>query len=107
MVAASGDQTYRTSLYDVMRRLDWPEVFTARILRNAFSTRWRGDEAGLLESEEARYHAAVAAGDFEIAPVYAGEGVDLVQDVVPAAEIMTRLVNEAAAALGRASGLIS
>jgi nitronate monooxygenase len=107
MVAASGDQTYRTSLYDVMRRLDWPEVFTARILRNAFSRRWRGDEAGLLESEEARYHAAVTAGDFEIAPVYAGEGVDLVRDILPAADIMARLVAEAEAALDRANGFIA
>jgi nitronate monooxygenase len=105
MVEGSGDDTFRTSLYDVMRRLDWPPVFTARILRNPFADRWRGDEAGLLESEQAHYQAAVAAGDFDVAPVYAGEGVDLIHDVLPAGEIVTRIVADAEAALGRAAAL--
>jgi len=105
MVAASGDGTFRTSLYDTMRRLDWPRVFTARILRNPFAERWRGDEAGLLESEEQRYHAAVAAGNFDIAPAYAGEGVDLIRAVVPAAEIVAQFVADAEVALGRAAAL--
>lgn len=105
MVAGSGDETFRTSLYDVMRRLDWPRMFTARVLRNPFADRWCGDEAGLLEGEEARYQAAVAAGDFDIAPVYAGEGIDLIREVLPAEAIVTGLVAAAEAALSRAAAL--
>ena len=74
MVAASGDQTIRGILFDIARRNVWPAPFTGRVLRNAFSERWRGREAELLQHQEAaRYAAARAAGDFDTAAVIAGE----------------------------------
>ena len=41
-LAADGDATIRTSVVDIARSLDWPERFTARVLRNRFTERWHG-----------------------------------------------------------------
>lgn len=47
--------------------------------------------------EAARYAAARKAGDFDIAAVIAGEAVDLIDDVPPAAIIVERVVSEGGA----------
>jgi nitronate monooxygenase len=46
--------------------------------------------------------AAAAAGDFETAVVFAGEGLDRIHDVPRASEIVDRLVGEAEVQLKRA-----
>ena len=46
-LAADGDATLRTSVVDIARSLDWPERFTARVLRNRFTERWHGHETEL------------------------------------------------------------
>jgi len=102
IVAASGDATIRGILFDIARRNVWPAPYTGRVLRNAFSERWRGREAELLQhqaEEAARYDEARSAGDFDTAAVIAGEGVDLISDIPSAAEIVDRMVREAAALL--------
>lgn len=53
------------------------------------------------EAERARYAEAAARGDAEIAVVFAGEGIDLVHAVEPAAVILDRVVREAEATLSR------
>ncbi len=76
IVAAGGDRTVRGILFDIARRNVWPAPFTGGVLRNAFSERWRGREAELLQHQEveaARHAAARAAGDFDTAAVIAGE----------------------------------
>ena len=106
IVAADGDGTVRGILFDIARRNVWPAPFTGRVLRNAFAERWRGRETELLQrqdEEAARYAEARAAGDFDTAAVIAGEAVDLIADVPPAAEVVERMVREAAAVLGGAS----
>jgi nitronate monooxygenase len=104
IVEGSGDATIRTRVFDVVRRLPWPPEFTGRALRNDFVSRWHGSDAGLtasLDEETSRYTRAVEAGDFDTAAVWAGEGIDLVRDVAPAATIMARLLAETHDALGR------
>jgi hypothetical protein len=52
----------------------------------------------------ARYAAARAAGDFEIAAVIAGEAMDLITDIAPAADIIEQhVVTEAAGLFSGAS----
>ncbi|MGH7527707.1 MAG: hypothetical protein ACREMX_13500 [Gemmatimonadales bacterium] len=66
--------------------------------RNDFTARWHGREAALEEAlgeEQPRYAKAVAAWDFDVAAVWAGEGVDLIGEVAPARQIVERLVAEA------------
>jgi nitronate monooxygenase len=102
LVARSGDATLRTQVFDIVRDLPWPEGFTGRALRNAFTARWHGREDALraaLAEEQRRYAAAAAAGDLDTALVWAGEGVDLVHDVRPAAAILAEIVRDAEALL--------
>jgi nitronate monooxygenase len=106
IVAASGDRTIRSILFDIARRNVWPAPFTGRVLRNEFSNRWRGREAELLQhqdAEAARYAEARAAGDFDTAAVIAGEAVDLIADIPPAAEVVERIACEAEALIAGAS----
>jgi nitronate monooxygenase len=106
LVAASGDATIRSVLFDIARRNVWPAPYTGRVLVNRFTERWRGREVELLQrqtEEAARYDAARAAGDFDTAAVIAGEVVDLISDIPPAGEIVERVATEAEALLVRAS----
>ena len=106
IVAASGDATIRSVLFDIARRNVWPSPYTGRVLANGFTERWRGREVELLQKqaeEAARYDAARAAGDFDTAAVIAGEAVDLIGDIPPAGEIVERIATEAEALLAGAS----
>ena len=106
IVAASGDATIRSVLFDIARRNVWPAPYTGRVLENGFSERWRGREVELLQKqaeEAARYDAARAAGDFDTAAVIAGEAVDLIGDIPSAGEIVERVATEAEALLAGAS----
>ena len=102
IVAASGDKTIRSILFDIARRNVWPAPFTGRVLRNEFSERWRGREAELMQhqaEEAARYDKARQEGDFDTAAVIAGEGVDMISDIPPAKDVVDRMVKEASALL--------
>jgi nitronate monooxygenase len=98
LVKASGDETVRTQVFDLARGFDWPTGFTGRVLHNDFSQRWHRDTDGLrarINRERARYEA-VAADDFATRVVHAGEVVDLITSVKPAAEIVAETVAAAA-----------
>ena len=108
ILRGSGDDTLRTSIFDIVRGYDWPAPFTGRAIANALTTRWQGQEAALIQAgaaERQAYAEAVAAGDFDRAVTFAGEGIDLIRDVAPAADLVGRLVAEAEAALDRAARL--
>jgi nitronate monooxygenase len=103
---ADGDASIRTSAPDIARRLDWPKPFTVRVANNAFVQRWQGREAELdaaADVEAPRYREAFAAGDPDNAGVFFGEVAGLIHDVPPAAEIVMRMVSEAAVLLGGAA----
>jgi nitronate monooxygenase len=109
IVAAGGRDTQRTRVFDIVRRHAWPQPYTGRAIRNRFMERWVGREDDLgetLDEETSRFRAAVTAGDFETAMVWAGEGVDLISDVVPAGELVRRIGAESEACLRHASELL-
>ena len=102
LVAASGDDTIRTRVFDIVRNLDWPAGYTGRALQNPFSRQWHGRETELeksLPTEAPRYVRAIEANDLDTLVVFAGECVDLIRDIKPAAAIVASLVHEAEAAL--------
>ncbi|WP_430436724.1 NAD(P)H-dependent flavin oxidoreductase [Oceanibaculum nanhaiense] len=104
-----GDDTLRTSVFDIVREKDWPKPFTIRGARNALTAEWQGREAELAAAGKVavdRYNQAVSALDLEIMGVFAGEGADLIADVAPAATLLERMVGEAEAALTRAASLL-
>jgi len=96
--AASPNDTVRGVIMDWSRSLFWPAPFTARTLVNDHIRNWTGREIELMQraSEVAvEYAAAKAAGNFEVAAVFAGEAVGLIHDIPPAAEIVERIATEA------------
>jgi nitronate monooxygenase len=97
-IAASGDDTVRTRVLDVVRRLDWPGEYSVRALNNSFVDTWHGNEARLRESLPVAlgaFEKAVAAEDFDTAAVIVGEGVGRVRDVRPAGDMVREMVRDA------------
>ena len=97
-LAATGDDTIRSQVMDLARKLDWPSRYTARVLRNAFTARWHGREADLMavaDEEAAKYRQAWAAGDPEASNTFVGEVVGLIHAIEPAGVIVDRMVREA------------
>jgi nitronate monooxygenase len=95
---ASGDDTYRTRVYDVVRRLDWPPQYNERTLSNPFVDGWHGNEPELLSSLDdavSTFEAGVAAEDFDVAAMFVGEAIGRVNDVRPAADIVADMAAEA------------
>lgn len=104
IVQGRGQDTERSSVLDIARGSRWPSKYMARTLGHPYLDRWRGREAELAEDSGARrdYQADVARGDVPPLPVWAGEAVDLVTDLPPAAELVATLATQAGEALARA-----
>jgi nitronate monooxygenase len=107
-LAAGGDQTEQTRVFDVVRGAPWPSIYPGRALRNAFSARWHGQEDALAADQQRQEGAylATAPDDFASRVVWAGEGVDLITDVPAASEIIERIIAEAAATLRHGAQLV-
>ncbi len=110
MATATGEETIRSSTIDIVRDIPWPPEFTARIMKNAFTERWHGAEAELTAAkarEMPRYQAAVTLGDFSTACILGGEAMGLFDAVLPAGEIVERIVADAEGALRAGNALIA
>ena len=102
IVEASGDDTARTRVFDIVRGYAWPSEFPGRALRNRFMQRWddrHSDLAAALDTERIAYQVATAAGDYDTALVWAGEAADLIRSVEGAAALVERISAEAEARL--------
>jgi nitronate monooxygenase len=98
IVAAHGNETERTRVFDIVRGYSWPTAYTGRALRNRFMERWNGRERDLadaLDTEHTAYQMAVQRGDFDTALVWAGEAVDLIKSVEGAAALVAQMSAEA------------
>jgi len=96
--AATGDDTARSVVFDILRRNVWPAPFTGRCLRNAQLDRWLGHELQLLQqldAESERFAAARRERNFDVAAVIAGESAGLVPKVEPAGAIIGRMIEDA------------
>ncbi|ACL62613.1 NAD(P)H-dependent flavin oxidoreductase [Methylobacterium nodulans] len=102
VVAATGDETVRTSVYDIVRNRPWPAEYTGRLMRNRFIETWHGREdelRGLAAGEREKVEAADRSGDYDVSNVTVGEAIGLVQDLPPAGELVARLAAETEARL--------
>ena len=111
-VAAAGDDTIRTTVVDIVRKIDWPKPFTARVLKTGFTMQWHGREPELatpavLEREMPRYLEAAARGDAENTGVLVGEAVALIREVQPAGAILRQIVREAEELLARRASSVT
>jgi nitronate monooxygenase len=109
IAAASGSDTARTRVFDIVRGYAWPEQNLGRALRNSFMERWDHRESELnatLESERVAYQTAVRDGNCDTAVIWAGEAVDLIDRIESAATLVTRIGAEAESQLRSASDLV-
>jgi nitronate monooxygenase len=109
IAAGKGEDTRRTRVFDAARKHEWPAPYTGRALRNDFMERWdtREEElAATLHTEGPRFRVAIQEGAFETAMVWAGEAVDLISGVPPAAEVVRRVGVEAENRLQAADGFL-
>ncbi len=106
IVDANGDETIRTSTPDIARQLPWPRGFTARVRRNAFTTRWHGHEDELesnIAVEGPKYRKGFTEGDPETTGVWFGEAAGIIRKIEPAGDIVQRIAAEAAALINAKS----
>lgn len=108
-ILGSGDNTERSSVFDLARGVDWPSNWKLRTMRNAFTRQWSGDIDGLtrnLAPEQARYETARVADDMDVAAVIVGEATDLVRIREPAQTTLHRMIVQAEDQLRRIGQLI-
>ena len=105
LLAAVDTGTAYGRVFDVGQRLAWPPEYGGRALRNRFFDRWHGREHELAGDDLAAAELGLARehGDFEIACLYAGQGVGLLRAERTAAEVLDELAG-AADLLDRAAG---
>jgi len=97
-IRATGDETIRTQVADIVRGIHWPERYKARVVRNAFIHRWHGAEDQLSYElpEQARlWHESQESGDTDVATALVGEAVGLINDVPDSATILTSMMTGA------------
>ena len=104
--AGRSEDTVRTSAFDVLRGPTWPHGYNGRALRNEAVNRWEAGVDGAERDELAARCRAAEADDYSLRPLWAGEGLDLITDIEPAASIVSRLVIEAAQAIQRSHRLV-
>jgi nitronate monooxygenase len=98
VVAATGDETIRTSVYDIIRQRFWPPGYTGRLMRNDFIEKWHGHEKELARvhgEELSKVEEAAKSDDLDTANVTVGESIGLIHDIPKAADLINRMVAQA------------
>lgn len=100
--AAAGSETVATSVFDIAQQIPWPVGHPGRALANDFTDRWHGHEDDLATDSGAAGQLARAKqdGDYDVAYLYAGQGVGSVTSERFAAEVIADMSGEAAELLG-------
>lgn len=109
IVASNETQTLYTSVFDRLQDKDWPAEFRGRALRNRFGEAWTGREDELGEGSPARdeFRLAKAAEDYDVAHIYAGQTVGLLDAVRPAATIVNDIETRALELLGATAATVA
>lgn len=98
VLAATADDTVRTSVYDQVRGAPFPEGIADRVLRNAFTAAWEGraDDIAARQAELRReLEAAAQRGDPTVVDISAGVAVGMISSLEPAGSIVRGIVEEA------------
>ncbi len=106
IVESDGHDTVLTEIPDIAANMVWPGAMS-RARRNRFIERWSGREWALRQNQGeafAAVQAARKAGDAEEAPLSFGQDAGLIHDVLPAGQIVQRIVSEAERILAAIAG---
>jgi len=98
LLQAGESATVRTTVFDVLRGPEWPNGYNGRALRNSTTDEWhdRLDElraAAVVERD--RYAVATSANDLSQRVIWAGAGVDRVEGIQPAADVVREVFDRA------------
>jgi nitronate monooxygenase len=107
VVEAKAGDTVLTDIFHI----NWPITAPVRVLRNCVTRGEKGDPHGprrVIGDEEGRpiylfstdSPSRVMTGDFEAMALYAGEGVERIDRIVPAGQRIAQIVDEAMGLLG-------
>ncbi len=97
IVRSDGHDTAMTEIPDIASGTIWPGAM-AQTLRNRFVEQWVGREWALRQQARAAWQAllaARAAGDADHAALFIGQDAGLIDSVMPAAEVIQRMVAQA------------
>jgi NAD(P)H-dependent flavin oxidoreductase YrpB (nitropropane dioxygenase family) len=97
IVKSNGHDTVLTEIPDLAGGSTWPGAFS-RAWRNAFIQEWSGREAELRRrrGEVARQVAeARAAGDIDHSSLLFGQDAGLIDEILPAGDVVRRIADEA------------
>ena len=96
-IQASGDDTIRSPIFDILRNKNWPEPYDFRALRNQLHRKWESRIEELRESPHVArvdYDEGVATEDFSRAHTTVGEAVGLISHAPSAAAIISAITSE-------------
>jgi len=99
-----GDQTIRTKVFDIARDVNWPDQYTGRVVQNDFSRKWHNHvhrvQANSVEGRD-EYNSSDSE-DYATRVVIAGEASDLIDSVLPVADIIESTITQATHLLSEA-----
>lgn len=103
LVSGASHETVRTEVFDTIRGPGWPTGYDGRAIRNRLVNEF---DSGADEADLHAMFAQATSEDYTMRPVWAGEGLDLITSIEPAATVVEAVVAEAVACLGRANSLL-
>ena len=104
IVSAKGNDVARTTVFDIVRKLNWPPPYTGRAIRNEFFNQWDGRENELkanLDNVVQEYQIGLQTKDINTIHIFAGEGVSLIHSIESAKNIVKAIGEEAEECLSR------
>lgn len=96
---ASGDDTGRSSIFDVLRSKNWPKQLDFRAIRNQLHRKWEGRIDELRAAPTAAiedYLGGVRQEDYDRAHVTVGQDVGLINDISSAEDVIDHINRDAA-----------
>jgi len=104
--ATAADTTTGRAIDIAARPLEtrWPAQYPARTLHSVFTEEWQDRDAELDADVKAQqeFRTKVAELDMDYVPIWAGEALDLIDDLELAAALVQKIAHEAERALTRA-----
>jgi nitronate monooxygenase len=105
-IKATGDDTMRTKVPDVARKLNWPAEFDIRVLKNTLMLEYHHqlDQLDEVELEQIarRYVAAATNGDVDEGGVIVGEVTGIIRELPGARDLTAKIGRQAERALSAA-----
>ena len=101
LLAANPEDAWQTDLPDILDEHAWPGA-TVRVLANRSVRDWQGQASAIATHRQqmlAEVDRAWQADDADGYFLYAGQSAGLVSEILPAGEVVVRMVAEAEAAL--------